>query len=106
MQRFEKAQSVVEDYEKYSLVDPIWELIDPSPNIRALFLLFDCKFFGNTLGSVEVKWSSRMTLCAGVCKYEGRGGLCSISLSEPLLKFRPRKDLIETLLVNKLYTYI
>ena len=37
--------------------------------------------------------------CAGVCSYEGHGGLCSIRLSEPLLKFRPRKDLIETLLV-------
>jgi len=38
--------------------------------------------------------------CAGVCSYEGHGGLCSIRLSEPLLKFRPRKDLIETLLVG------
>lgn len=33
--------------------------------------------------------------CAGVCSYEGRGGLCSIRLSEPLLKLRPRKDLVE-----------
>jgi len=40
--------------------------------------------------------------CAGVCSYEGHGGLCSIRLSEPLLKFRPRKDLIETLLVGML----
>ena len=35
-----------------------------------------------------------------MCSYEGHGGLCSIRLSEPLLKFRPRKDLIETLLVG------
>lgn len=33
--------------------------------------------------------------CAGVCSYEGRGGMCSIRLSEPLLKLRPRKDLVE-----------
>lgn len=33
--------------------------------------------------------------CAGVCSYEGRGGLCTIKLSEPLLKLRPRKDLVE-----------
>ncbi len=33
--------------------------------------------------------------CAGVCAYEGRGGLCSIRLSEPLLKLRPRKDLVQ-----------
>ena len=37
--------------------------------------------------------------CAGLCQYEGRGGLCSIRLSRPLLKFRSRKDLVETLLV-------
>lgn len=30
-----------------------------------------------------------------MCSYEGRGGLCSIRLSEPLLKLRPRKDLVE-----------
>lgn len=35
--------------------------------------------------------------CAGVCKYEGKGGMCSIRLSEPLLKLRPRKDLVEVL---------
>ncbi|XP_058165521.1 DNA-dependent metalloprotease SPRTN isoform X4 [Dasypus novemcinctus] len=33
--------------------------------------------------------------CAGVCSYEGTGGMCSIRLSEPLLKLRPRKDLVE-----------
>ena len=43
--------------------------------------------------------------CAGLCCYEGRGGLCSIRLSEPLLKLRPRKDLVETLLVNCLKYY-
>lgn len=47
-----------------------------------------------------------MTLCAGVCSYEGRGGLCSIRLSEPLLKFRPRKDLIETLLHEMIHAYL
>lgn len=38
--------------------------------------------------------------CAGLCVYEGRGGLCSVRLSLPLLKLRPRKDLVETLLVS------
>ncbi|CAJ0962301.1 unnamed protein product [Ranitomeya imitator] len=36
---------------------------------------------------------SLSTRCAGVCSYEGRGGLCSIRLSKPLLVLRPRKDL-------------
>ncbi|CAH8455826.1 unnamed protein product [Schistosoma rodhaini] len=81
------------------LADPVWELLDPLPDIRLLFSSFDSQFFGNSLGCVEVKWSSRMTLCAGVCKFHKPYGMCSISLSEPLLKFRPRKDLVETLLV-------
>ena len=38
--------------------------------------------------------------CAGVCSYEGRGGLCSVRLSRPLLKYRPRRDLVQTLLVR------
>jgi len=36
-----------------------------------------------------------MTLCAGVCSFDG--GLCSIRLSEPLLSLRPRSDLVNTL---------
>ncbi|XP_009870276.1 PREDICTED: sprT-like domain-containing protein Spartan, partial [Apaloderma vittatum] len=44
--------------------------------------------------------------CAGVCKYEGRGGLCSIHLSEPLLKLRPRKDLVETLLHEMIHALL
>ena len=36
-----------------------------------------------------------LSSCAGVCSYEGRGGLCSIRLSEPLLKLRPRRDLVQ-----------
>lgn len=36
---------------------------------------------------------------AGICSYQPRAGFCSVRLSEPLLKFRPREDLIDTLLV-------
>ncbi|CAL1284665.1 unnamed protein product [Larinioides sclopetarius] len=82
-----------------SIIDSQWELIDPNPDIHALFLEFNTKFFFGKLDAVEVRWSPRMTLCAGVCCYEGRGRLCSVRLSLPLLKLRPRKDLIETLLV-------
>ncbi|NXW56882.1 SPRTN protein, partial [Eurystomus gularis] len=44
--------------------------------------------------------------CAGVCRYEGRGGMCSIRLSEPLLKLRPRKDLVETLLHEMIHALL
>nr|XP_004659753.2 DNA-dependent metalloprotease SPRTN isoform X1 [Jaculus jaculus] len=92
--------------EPLSLVDSSWELVDPTPDLRALFVQFNDRFFWGQLEAVEVKWSARMTLCAGICTYEGRGGMCSIRLSEPLLKLRPRKDLVETLLHEMIHAYL
>ncbi|XP_067273404.1 DNA-dependent metalloprotease SPRTN [Pseudorasbora parva] len=89
-----------------SIVDESWETLDPNPDARAMFLQFNDKFFWGKLSGVEVKWSPRMTLCAGVCSYEGRGGLCSIRLSEPLLKLRPRKDLVQTLLHEMIHALL
>ncbi|XP_017778753.1 PREDICTED: sprT-like domain-containing protein Spartan [Nicrophorus vespilloides] len=89
-----------------SLVDPSWELIDPTPNIHNLFIAFNQQFFWNKLLAVCVSWSKRMTTCAGICSYQGRGGLCSITLSEPLLKLRPRKDLVETLLHEMIHAFL
>ncbi|KAF4092074.1 hypothetical protein AMELA_G00016830 [Ameiurus melas] len=89
-----------------SIVDESWETLDPNPDVRAMFLQFNDLFFWGKLSGVEVRWSPRMTLCAGVCSYEGRGGLCSIRLSEPLLKLRPRKDLVETLLHEMIHALL
>ncbi|KAL8185904.1 UNVERIFIED_CONTAM: hypothetical protein K2H54_059656 [Gekko kuhli] len=89
-----------------SVVDKAWELLDPSPDVRALFVEFNETLFWGRLAAVEVKWSPRMTLCAGLCCYEGRGGMCSIRLSEPLLKLRPRKDLVETLLHEMIHALL
>ncbi len=98
-----------------SVVDPSWEQLDPNPNIRELFLIFNSLFFDDALSGIEVTWSRSMTLCAGVCSFDGQ--LCSVRLSEvfslkisflltnfiqsspqPLLKLRPRSDLVNTLL--------
>uniref|UniRef100_A0A2K6EZQ8 DNA-dependent metalloprotease SPRTN n=1 Tax=Propithecus coquereli TaxID=379532 RepID=A0A2K6EZQ8_PROCO len=92
--------------EPLSLVDASWELVDPTPDLQALFVQFNDQFFWGQLEAVEVKWSTRMTLCAGTCSYEGSGGMCSIRLSEPLLKLRPRKDLVETLLHEMIHAYL
>ncbi|XP_069340780.1 DNA-dependent metalloprotease SPRTN isoform X1 [Eulemur rufifrons] len=92
--------------EPLSLVDASWELVDPTPDLQALFMQFNDQFFWGQLEAVEVKWSMRMTLCAGICSYEGQGGMCSIRLSEPLLKLRPRKDLVETLLHEMIHAYL
>uniref|UniRef100_A0A8B9HS41 DNA-dependent metalloprotease SPRTN n=1 Tax=Astyanax mexicanus TaxID=7994 RepID=A0A8B9HS41_ASTMX len=98
--------AVVNPQPPLSIVDEKWEMLDPSPDVRAMFLQFNDMFFWGKLSGVEVKWSARMTLCAGVCSYEGRGGLCSIRLSEPLLKLRPRKDLVETLLHEMIHALL
>ncbi|RZF36723.1 hypothetical protein LSTR_LSTR005036 [Laodelphax striatellus] len=89
-----------------SLVDPEWEIIDPTPDIHTLFITFNKRFFWGALESVEVRWSPRMYSCAGVCSYEGRRGMCSVRLSEPLLKLRPRSDLVETLLHEMIHAYL
>lgn len=91
---------------KKSLIDPSWEIIDPTPDIHILFMEFDKQFFWNKLQAVCVDWSKRMTTCAGTCSYSGRGGMCRITLSEPLLKLRPRKDLVETLLHEMIHAYL
>ena len=45
-----------------SLVDPYWEMTDPNPDVRALFLQFNERFFWGRLAGIEVRWSPRMTL--------------------------------------------
>lgn len=45
-----------------SLVDSSWELVDPTPDLQALFVQFNDRFFWGQLEAVEVKWSMRMTL--------------------------------------------
>ncbi|NWS71960.1 SPRTN protein, partial [Crotophaga sulcirostris] len=89
-----------------SVVDEAWELLDPSPDVHGLFVQFNEALFWGRLAAVEVAWSPRMTLCAGICRYEGKGGMCSIRLSEPLLKLRPRKDLVETLLHEMIHALL
>jgi len=45
-----------------SLVDPVWELIDPIPDVHALFCTFNDQFFWGKLHAVSVSWSPRMTV--------------------------------------------
>ncbi|XP_055342034.1 uncharacterized protein LOC129590707 [Paramacrobiotus metropolitanus] len=85
-----------------SLADPVWEMRDPTPDIHALFRKFDADYFWNTLWKVKVKWTNRLMRYAGVF---GRRE-CLIALSLPLLKFRPRKDLVATLLHEMIHAYL
>ncbi|KII69720.1 SprT-like domain-containing protein Spartan [Thelohanellus kitauei] len=90
----------------FPITDQILEYIDPNPDIHQLFVKFSNDYFGNALQAVVVQWSKRMTMCAGLCKYYPRNGFCTISLSQPLLQFRPRKDLVETLLHEMIHAYL
>ncbi|RKP33563.1 SprT-like family-domain-containing protein, partial [Dimargaris cristalligena] len=76
------------------------------PDLHQLFLKYNATYFWGQLHMVEVKWSIRMRLCAGVCSYHSREGFCSIRLSEPLLKFRPVSDMINTLLHEMIHAYL
>ena len=100
------SSQVSKPQEKLSLVDPEMDLIDPNPDLHTLFSQFNTEFFWSKLSGCEVKWSPRMTLCAGVCSYQYRSGFCSIRLSLPLLKLRPRKDFVETLLHEMIHAYL
>lgn len=85
-----------------NIVHPDWETVDPTPDVHSLFGAFDIKFFQGKLRCVELEWSKRMYQCAGIC-YQRRnrmGMSIIIRLSEPLLKLRSRRNLIETLLVR------
>ncbi|KAL8270134.1 hypothetical protein Esti_005933 [Eimeria stiedai] len=55
------------------------------PCIYDLFASYNSRFFGGRLSHVEVKWSSRMTLCAGLCVYRSVRMSHSFSLPASLL---------------------
>ncbi|XP_017074432.2 DNA-dependent metalloprotease SPRTN [Drosophila eugracilis] len=90
-----------------NLVHPQWELVDPNPDIFSMFVRFDDKFFQKRLGAVALEWSKRMYSCAGICYQRGNRHFKEIiiRLSEPLLKLRPRKDLVETMLHEMIHAY-
>ncbi|KAH3759597.1 sprT-like domain-containing protein [Pelomyxa schiedti] len=78
----------------------------PHPDVFALFVDYNQRLFGSKLDAVSVSWSSKMTLCAGLCKYNRKGGICEIRLSEPLLKYRPASDVVNTLLHEMIHAYL
>lgn len=90
-----------------NLVHPEWETLDPTPDIYALFAKFDDRFFQGRLKCVTLEWSKRMYSCAGICYSRRQRGHMDITirLSQPLLTLRPRKDLVETMLVGNLNLY-
>lgn len=92
----------------YNIVASNLELDDPNPDIWELFRKFDELFFENTLmkNCVELCWSPKMTLTAGLCSWNPRTSFCCIKLSLPLLQLRARRDLVETLLHEMIHGFL
>ena len=93
------------NFQTLNVCDPNLELIDPNPDIHNLFIQFDNLFFNSLVQrSCVIRWSTRMTLCAGTCTFDGAMNV--IALSNPLLKLRPRSDTINTLLHEMIHAYL
>ncbi|OAD79253.1 hypothetical protein PHYBLDRAFT_58304 [Phycomyces blakesleeanus NRRL 1555(-)] len=75
------------------------------PDVHTLFTAYNPLYFEDKLGVVELKWSKRLTLCAGICCYR-LNGECTIKLSEPLLKLRSSQDLVDVLLHEMIHAYL
>ncbi|KAL4432031.1 hypothetical protein ABPG74_017767 [Tetrahymena malaccensis] len=75
------------------------------PDAYELFQFYDAYFFQNRLEACEMKWSKRMTSCAGTCKHSSYNS-CTITLSESLLQYRNSNELKETLLHEMIHAYL
>ncbi|KAH9865668.1 hypothetical protein J1614_009254 [Plenodomus biglobosus] len=84
---------------------------EPFVDVHELFAHYNVLYFRKLLlPRVEVLWSPRLTLCAGICelsKDPSTGTLTRIrlKLSTPLLQYRPRSDTINTLLHEAIHAY-
>ena len=93
-------------------IDSILRSDDPYVDVHKLFELYNVLYFRSLLlPRVEVSWSSRLTLCAGICELVrdlengNKYTRVRLKLSEPLLKYRPRSDVINTLLHEAIHSY-
>ncbi|CAK4030392.1 hypothetical protein AC578_7645 [Lecanosticta acicola] len=93
-------------------IDGLLVTDDPFIDVTELFALYNTLYFRSLLNPrVEVSWSSRLTLCAGICELvrdPANGNKYTkirLKLSEPLLKYRPRSDILDTLLHEAIHAY-
>ncbi|VEN42915.1 unnamed protein product [Callosobruchus maculatus] len=97
------------NYPANYLNHPKWELLDPTPNIQKLFKDFNKKYFEGKIKGVAVVWGKLLDE-AGVTIFRERVRRrdydCRIVLSAPLLRLRPRADLINTLLHEMIHAFL
>ncbi|KAF1956382.1 hypothetical protein CC80DRAFT_516573 [Byssothecium circinans] len=84
---------------------------EPFADIHELFGHYNVLYFRKLLiPRVEVLWSPRLTLCAGICELSkdpstGKFTRIRLKMSTPLLQYRPRSDTINTLLHEAIHAY-
>ncbi|CAO2650582.1 Nn.00g018740.m01.CDS01 [Neocucurbitaria sp. VM-36] len=84
---------------------------EPFVDIHELSNHYNILYFRKLLlPRVEVLWSPRLTLCAGICELSkdvstGKFTRIRLKLSTPLLQYRPRSDTINTLLHEAIHAY-
>ena len=95
-----------------SSIEQIIASEDSFVDIHGLFAHYNVLYFRSLLvPRIEVSWSPRLTLCAGICELirdPNNGNKYTrirLKLSEPLLKYRPRSDVFDTLLHEAIHAY-
>lgn len=101
-----------EQQEAASHIEETLRSDDPFIDIHKLFALYNTLYFRSLLlPRVQVSWSPRLTLGAGICELVrdpdngNKFTRIRLKLSEPLLKFRPRSDVVDTLLHEAIHAY-
>ncbi|KAF2131442.1 hypothetical protein P153DRAFT_286322 [Dothidotthia symphoricarpi CBS 119687] len=101
----------VEQQDALHAVNAIVHNGEPFVNVHELFAHYNVLYFrGLLLPRVELLWSPRLTLCAGICELSkdpstGKLTRIRLKLSTPLLQYRPRSDTINTLLHEAIHAY-
>lgn len=103
------AQAVTSKIASLSIVHPELETLDPNPDIFKLFQQFDNRFFDGFLSTkaLLLKWEN-LGSDAGrfTWRPKSHNVVPVISLSDELIRLRPRRDLVETLLHEMIHAYI
>ncbi|KAI8936400.1 hypothetical protein NX059_006810 [Plenodomus lindquistii] len=100
-----------EQQDARSAVNTIIQNGEPFVNVHELFAHYNVLYFRRLLlPHVEVLWSPRLTLCAGICELSRDPTTKNytrirLKLSTPLLQYRPRSDTINTLLHEAIHAY-
>ncbi|OCT99954.1 hypothetical protein XELAEV_18005738mg [Xenopus laevis] len=89
------SRSYSEPKDPKHVVDPYWEIINPKPDIQALFEEFNILFFYGCLPPIDLKWTNRVSKKAGYFAHYQITGKNEIRLNKPILNLRPRKDTVQ-----------